>query len=251
MLSGCASDQAVNEKLNDAYKQLESPRPDYAMMMEAADGYLTAQPNGKGTAEALYLRGRAFEEKSRQDSPSPEQDLTQANIAYTQAMGRSPKPGLEGLIHTGIGNVLYFQNRFAPAINELTAGFEKLERDNDKAWALYRIGLCQQRMGQWEFADRTFSSVQQQFAGTDQSTRAAQHLGARAFWVQVGAFAGAAQADATVTELKKLGLTGSKFADPSRPGVQLVRVGPIANYDAALAVKQRVWAKYQGAMIVP
>jgi hypothetical protein len=32
---------------------------------------------------------------------------------------------------------------------------------------LYRIGLCQQRLGQFPQADQTFAAVQQQFAGSD------------------------------------------------------------------------------------
>jgi len=250
MLTGCESGQG-EARLKAGYKLLDSARPDYVAMSAAADAYLTEKPKGPGAAEALYLRGRAFEEKSQQDLTSPASDLTQAQAAYTQALSQGPRPGVEGLIHAGLGNVLYFQNRFPAAVTELLAALDKLERDSDKAWAMYRIGLCQQRTGQWESADQTFGKVRGQFAGTEQARRAAEHQGARGFYVQVGTYAGAAQADAAVADLKKQGLTAGKFADSSRPGVQLVRVGPLATYEGAVAVKERVWGKYSGAVIVP
>jgi len=247
---GCAPRQG-EARLRDGYKLLDSPRPDYVAMSAAADAYLAEKPTGPGAGEALYLRGRAFEEKSQRDITSPERDLAQAHAAYQQALAQSPRPAVEGLIHAGIGNVLYFQNRYAPAVTELTAALPKLEREDDKAWATYRIGLCQQRSGQWESADQTFAKVRQLFPGTEQARRAAEHQGARGYYVQVGAYAAAAQADAAVADLKKQGLTVGKFADSSKPGVQLVRVGPLASYAAAVGVKERVWKTYSGAMIVP
>ena len=251
MLGGCAGDTGAKEKLVEGYKLLDAPRPDYAQMSAAAEAYLSAEPNGPGAAEALYLRGRAYEEKSQQDLTSPEQDVARAQTAYTQALALKPRPGVEGLIRTGLGNVLYFQNKFPQAITELSAGYDKLERNGDKAWALYRVGRCQQRVGQWEQADRTFAKVAQQFPGTEQARRAAEHTGQRAFWVQVGTYAGAAQADAVVAEMKKMGLTAGKYTDATRPGVQLVRVGPLTTYDAAVGVKNRVWGRYTTAIIVP
>lgn len=251
LMLGCASSSSAKDKLVEGYRQLESPRPDYVAMSAAAEAYLAEQPTGPGAAEALYLRGRAVEEKSQQDARSPESDLAQAQAAYTQALTQSPRLGVEGLIRAGLGNVLYFQNRFAPAITELAAGYEKLERDFDKAWALYRVGLCQQRIGQWTQADQTFSLVRQQFPGTEQARRAGERTGARAFWVQVGTYAAAPAADAVVADLKRQGLAAQKFMDATRPGVQIVRVGPLATYSLASEFKQKVWAKYPAAVIVP
>lgn len=250
LCGGCANN-ATREGLGAAYQQLYTASPDYNHITQAADAYLVEQPDGMDAADALYLKGRALEERG-QRSPTGPQDFTAAYGFYSQALARSPRPGLEGLIHTGMGNVLYFQERYAAAINELSAGYEKLEKEWDKAWALYRIGLCNQRLGKWEEADRMFASVTTTYASIiDAATRAREHQGARAFWVQVGKYINIQLAEAQIAELKKQNLPAARFADVSGQGIQFVRVGPYPTYDAAKGARQRVVGKYPGAVILP
>jgi tetratricopeptide (TPR) repeat protein len=249
-LGGCAGQPTAKDRLADAYRQLESPNPDYNEMSAAASAYLQEQPNGAAAAEALYLHGRALEEKARRDPAAPQQDWAEAYNTYSQALTKNPRPGLEGLIRVGMGNVLYFQDRYAAAINELGAGYEKLERDEDKAWALYRIGLCQQRMGNWAEADRLFAGVQAQFPNGDPAQRSREKQGAKGFWVQVATFASPAQADQATAELKRQGLAAQRFQDHAR-NVQYVRVGPLENYTSAVATRQRVAGRYKDAVIIP
>ena len=125
-----------------------------------------------------------------------------------------------------------------------------VERDTDKAWALYRMGLCEQRMAQWTDADQHFAQVQQQFPDTAPALRAREHQGATAFWVQVGTYASSAAADAVAADLKRQGQPSQRFVDTVR-NAQVVRVGPFNTYDAAVATKQRIWSKYRDAIIVP
>lgn len=250
LLGGCAAGPTPKERLATGYKELESPSPNYVEMAAAADAYLQKEPNGASAADALYLRGRALEEKAQRDPTAPQKDSADAYNCYGQALALNPRPGLEGSLHAQMGNVLYFQDRYAAAVNELSAGYEKLERDSDKAWALYRIGLCNQRLGKWDEADKFFAAVQQQYPGTVQAQRAQGHQGARAFWVQVGTFANAASATAAAEELKKQGLTAKLFVDTSR-NAQVVRVGPLTSYEQAVGMKNRVWGRYRDAMIVP
>jgi TolA-binding protein len=252
LLGGCAANNPPpRESLQAAYRELENPTPNYATMIGAADAYLAGQPAGPDAADALYLHGRALEEKGQRDGSSPQKDFSDAAAYYTQAMNKSPRPALEGLIRTGLGNVYYFQDRYANAANELASAVDKLQRDNDKAWALYRIGLCQQRLGQWDAADATFAGVQHAYPTSEQAKRAREHQGARSFWVQVATYASAQQADGAVTDLKKQGLPAQRFAEVGGQNLQLVRVGPFPSYDSAHQTKERVWAKYQTAMIVP
>jgi tetratricopeptide (TPR) repeat protein len=251
-LTGCAAtNQPKEESLQAAYRELAIPTPNHAAMIAAADAYLAAQPSAPDAAHALYLRGRALEEKAQRDPASPQKDLADAFAFYTQAMTKNPRPALEGLIHAGLGNTLYFQDRYAHAANELAAATQTLERDNDKAWALYRIGLCHQRLGQWETADATFAAVQQAYPSTEQARRAAEHHGARAYYVQVAAYQNPTTADTTVTDLKKQGLPAQRFAEQGGQNLQLVRVGPFPTYDSAHQTRQRVWSKYQTATVIP
>jgi tetratricopeptide (TPR) repeat protein len=251
-LTGCAAtQQPKTDSLQSAYRELASPNPNPAAILAAADEYLARNPSGPDAAHALYLKGRALEEKGQRDPASPQKDFADAFAWYTQALTRNPPPALEGLIHAGLGNVLYFQDRYAAAAQELAAAHPTLERDNDKAWALYRIGLCQQRQGQWDSADATFTAVGQCYPNTEQARRAAEHQGARAFYVQVAAYKTPASADTTVTDLKKQGLPAQRFAETGGQNLQLVRVGPYPSYDTAHQTKQRVQPRYQTATIIP
>ena len=247
---GCAHGPTAKENLATAYKEFDSPNPNYAQVADAADAYLKEQPTGPAAADALYLRGRALEAKGQADTASPQKDFADAYNYYEQALGQKPRPGLAALIHIGMANVLYFQGRYSAAINEFNLGLPQAERDDTRAWALYRIGVCEQRMGQWEDADRQFVAVQQQFPNTPQAQQAREKQGARAFYVQVGSYAGTQQADAAAAELKKQGYPAQRFVDTSR-NVQLVRVGPMPTYEAAAATKQKIWAKYRDAIVVP
>jgi cell division septation protein DedD len=118
-----------------------------------------------------------------------------------------------------------------------------------QAWALYRVGLSQQRIGLFPEADTTFARVQQQFPNTEPARRAGGHLGARAFQVQVGTFADADNAQTLMTALSAEGYASTR--SPDSQGRQVVRVGPFPTYDLAKAVRKALAAKYPGATIVP
>jgi tetratricopeptide (TPR) repeat protein len=248
LIGGCAN-HGPKEKLAAAYQQLDGPNPDYIEISSAADDYLKADPSGPAAADALYLRGRALEAKSQRDPSSPQRDWVDAYNCYSQALGQKPRPALEGLIHVGMGNILYFQDRYGAAASELASGYDKLERDGDKAWALYRIALCQQRLGKWADADKNFATVVQQFPNTEPAARARDKQGYNAFWVQVATFRTPQQAAAAQGELKKEGFRAQLFVDTVR-NAQVVRIGPLS-YEGATATKQRVLAKYHEAIIVP
>jgi tetratricopeptide (TPR) repeat protein len=250
LATGCAHAPTARDNLATAYQELNSGNPNYVQVADTADAYLKEQPTGSAAADALYLRGRALVEKGQRDPSTPQKDFADAYNYYAQALAQKPRPSLAGQIHAEMGTVLYFQDRFSAAINELSSGLEQLERDPDKAYALYRIGLCYQRLGHWDEADKQFIAVQQRFPGTDAAARAHEHQGARAFYVQVGTYAGAAQADATTAALKKQGLPAQRFQDNAR-NVQYVRVGPLNSYEAAVATKQRIWGKYRDAIVFP
>ena len=250
-LAGCGAESASRDRLDVAWKELENPMPNYASIGAAADAYLAEDPSGNQVGRALYLRGRALEEKAQRDPATPQQDFSNAYSYYSQALTKSPPAALEGLIRAGRGNVLYFQDRYAEAIGELRTGHELMTNDGSRAWALYRVGLCQQRLAQWEQADQTFASVQQKYPGGEQARRAMEHAGQRQFWVQVGAYAAPAPADAVVTALKKEGQPAARFAEPGGRGNQYVRIGPFASYASALAVRQKLWSRYAGALVIP
>jgi outer membrane protein assembly factor BamD (BamD/ComL family) len=250
LTSGCAAPNGPREKLAAAYTQLDGPNPDTAQIIAASDEYLQANPNGPAAADALYLHGRALEAQAAHDVSNAARDSADAYNYYSQALTQKPRPALEGLIHVGMGNILYFQDRYAAALTEFTTGYEKLERDNDKAWTLYRMGLCAQRLGNWSQADRDFAAVQQTYPNTVQAQRAREHQGATNFWVQAGTYANPTMAESATNDLKKQGLPAQRFQDNARH-VQYVRVGPFTNYETAAGTRQKILPKYRDAIIIP
>src|SRR5581483_11741264 len=118
--------------------------------------------SGIGSAEALYLKGRALEQKT----VSPDQmraSMLQARDAYSQALQQNPGPQLGPLIHAGLANTSYFLDDYATALAEWTSAYPGFSDPAVASFMLYRMGLCQQRLGQFAAADQTFATVQQQF----------------------------------------------------------------------------------------
>jgi len=252
-----ASDKPLKPKemqqaLADAYAAFE--RKQYDAAMTGAQRVLAGNPAGKGAAEAQYLRGRVLEERAAQasgvgDSSGAKAALQSAREAYNAALAANPAPAVEGNIRAGIANVAYFQDDYATAIAEWTAAHEKITEPQTKAWVLYRVGLSQQRFGNFPDADRTFALVQQQYSGTEAARRAAAHQGARGFHVQVGVFTSPTNADATIASLRADGIIGTHITDAQ--GRHVVRIGPAPTYDQAKALKARLAAKFPDAVILP
>jgi outer membrane protein assembly factor BamD (BamD/ComL family) len=235
--------------LDPGYAALE--QRNYNAAIAQADAFLASQPHGEGTAEALYLKGRGFEGKNAAGVSEPEAkaNLQAARDAYVEALGMNPRQPLLSYIQASLGNVAYFQDDYPTAIAQLTASLDGLDKPEVKAWALYRIGLSHQRVGQFQQADQAFAAVQQQFPGTEPARRAQEHQGARAFYVQLATFASAAPADRAVADLKKQGVTAASVAGPA--GRAVLRAGPVASYSQAQYLRARFLDKYPDALIVP
>ena len=242
----------VKAALDAAYAAFD--RRQYAEALAGAERVLAANPQGAGAAEAQYVRGRVFEQRAidaahAKDIPAAKSSLQAAREAYNAALTLRPAPALEGNIRAGVANVAYYQEDYATAIAQWSAAVDKIAEPQSKGWALYRVGLSQQRFGNFPEADRTFAAVQQQFPNTEQARRAAAHQGARGFHVQVGTFSSPANADGALAELRAQGVIGLSLANAN--GQHVVRVGPVQTYDQAKALRARVAGKYPDAIIIP
>src|SRR5688572_11393839 len=148
----------AEQVLNDAYAAFD--RKQYDAAMAGAQRVLVGNAQGPGAAEAQYLRGRVFEERATQadesgNKPAAKTALQSARDAYNAALAAKPTPAAEGRIRAGIANVAYFQEDYATAIAAGTAALDKTAEAQVKAWVLYRVGLSQQRFGNFTEADRT------------------------------------------------------------------------------------------------
>jgi TolA-binding protein len=247
LLVGCASEAKTKENLKAGYASLESKQFDDAI--SRADAHLQKHPTGAGSAEALYLRGRALEQKPAASQTEARANLLAARDAYQQALKQNPPAKLKNYIETSMGNCSYFLDDYQSAANEWTAVYDRLADPAIKGWVLYRVGICRQRTGQFDVADQIFAKVQKDFPGTVPSQRAREHEGARAFTVQLATFANSGAADSALSTLRREGVLPVKTIDPA--GRSVLRVGPINNYQQALALKQRYADRFPDARILP
>ena len=245
--TGCASTKSARDELNAGYQSLDQKQYDRAIAQ--ADAFLAKNPTGAGTVEALYLRGRALEAKTALNPAEAKSNLQAARAAYVEALSRKPATHLETNIRTSLANVAYFQDDYATALNQFNAALPRIENDDTRSWTIYRVGLCQQRLGQFEQADATFAAVEKEFPGTVPAQRAREHAGARSFYVQLATFKTAANADKASAALRREGVEPVRRANAQ--GYQLVQVGPVTSYAQALSLQKRFADRYPDAIIIP
>ena len=186
LLAGCAPKSSAADPapptqqavLDAGFAALEAQQ--YNDALNKADEVLNSTPHGAASAEALYLKGRALEGKNASGELKADEvkkNLQDARAAYIKALDQVPKQPLDSYIRTSLANVAYFQDDYPTAISQWNAAYEKLDRDDLKAWALYRIGVSQQRMGQFTQADETFAAVQQFHPNSIPAQRCHEHVG--------------------------------------------------------------------------
>lgn len=245
---GCkTTDASSRVNLENGYKALDAR--DYEQALGNANAYLQSDPAGKGAAEALYLKGRALEGKAASSPQEGQANYAAARESYQQSLSQKPNPKLTGLLHAGIGNTSYWLEDFDTAARNWAMAYDEIEDTSARAYILYRVGLCVQRMGDFAGADQRFSLVQQQYPGTDAALKAREKQGYKEFNVQVATFANPQTANNTIAALQRDGFVVRKGNDAR--GMTIVSIGPFPNYAQAGAMQRRVMEKYPSAIIVP
>ena len=163
--------------------------------------FIANNPNGgPGTPEALYLQGRVSEHRAETADVAGHQaeahSICRTRAAtYEHALTLSPSPKIAALLHAGVANVAYFQEDYFTAMREWAAAYPGLTQPDAKAWVKYRLGLCQQRLGRFDEADRSFAEVRQDYPHSEPAQRAAAHQGVKGFYVVLGSWADPKAAD--------------------------------------------------------
>src|SRR5271155_3347833 len=92
-LIGCQSSPPTPQQNNDlisADRAINDHQADLAI--QKADDYLRQQPTGPNDAEALYLKGRGYEQKTADSPAQAAQNLAAARAAYDDALNLNPSP---------------------------------------------------------------------------------------------------------------------------------------------------------------
>jgi tetratricopeptide (TPR) repeat protein len=160
----------------------------------------------------------------------------------------NPDPALQARLRAQIGNVAYFQEDYPVALQQWTFAYQQLDNPNWKQWILYRIGICQQRLGRFTDADRTFAAVEAEYPGTEVAHRAQLRQGVHGFYVQVGAFADAGDAQKAA---EVIGSLGSIPEEVDQQGLKVVRTAGVPSYAQAAQLKNRLVGEYPDARVMP
>ena len=139
-------------------------------------------------AEAYYIRGYAIEIRPKADNAAAAHDFSMARESYSHGLTCNPRPAIAGRLHVQLGNVCYYQEDYSAAVPELTAAYNILDSSQPKDLILYHIGICEQRLGRFDDADRTFQRVQQEYPNCAYAAPAKAHQGIRGFYVQLGTY---------------------------------------------------------------
>jgi tetratricopeptide (TPR) repeat protein len=247
-LAGC-QDRARTAELQGGYASLQHKEYEQARM--AAERVLARDPAGAGAAEAHYLRGRALEQRTKPDDLAARADFAAARAAYFRALGLASGPALQAHIHTSLGNVCYWLEDYAAAEVHCRAAASLLAPGDLHAWVLYRMGLCQQRLGKWAAADGTFATIERQYRGTEAARRSVERRGAREFYVQVSAFSNPDSAEKFLRTLHGQGFPAVRLYKPDRK-LHIALAGPLRDYAQATAMRSRLHTQgYKDAFIVP
>jgi tetratricopeptide (TPR) repeat protein len=243
--AGCQTgDQKAMKAAAEALKE-----EDYDQATILANEALDESPKPDVAAEALYIRGRAYEQRPVSSRSALQANMQAARSAYVEALKRNPPKKLGTYIHASLGKVALYQDDFPVAIQQLSLAYTELDDKDLRAAALYHLGKAQQRAGQFLPADKTFVEVMTQYDGTPWARKAGEARGARAFYVQLGVYKNTSSAAAAATALNQRGLPPTWFRDTQQR--YLLRTGPFASYTQAQQMRQRTTDLFPDATIVP
>ncbi|MGA2233814.1 MAG: tetratricopeptide repeat protein [Tepidisphaeraceae bacterium] len=241
--SGCSSDQQrIQDEVEAGEVALGGNQYDSAV--SHADEALHIGAN----ARAYYLRARAEEDRPKPSDSIAAADLAKAKDDYTAAFTMHPGQPLEARARAGLANVAFSTGDYAVAAFQWETALDDLDMPEYRALALYRIGECQQRLGRFDDADKTFDRLIQQYPDQDVATKAQARKGVRGFYLQLGAFAKMDDAQAAIKKASDAGL----FCRPvSDQGLIAVRGGPYYTYADAEKAKATVATQFTDPIIGP
>jgi tetratricopeptide (TPR) repeat protein len=247
VLSSCTAPSKNQYLLDNGYRALQERQ--YAEAESDADAYLRAEVNGDSAAEAWYLKGCALQQRDAADRFQSQSNLQAARQAYIAALQCSPSPTLEAYIRASIGNVAFYQDDYVTSVQQLSLSLDGLHNPAQRGYALYRMGLAQQRLGRFADADKTFAGVLTGYPGTAAAQGARDHMGLRAFYVQLAAYGATATANFAAGDVRRYGYAPQLTTNPR--GLHVLRIGPFATYEQARGAKYRMSRRFPDATIVP
>jgi tetratricopeptide (TPR) repeat protein len=253
-LTGCPSPEPEGAVAADAGPMTAGRNALAAHQFDAAvadaDDYLRAQPHGPSAAEALYIKGAAYQFKAFADAPADHsRNLFEARSAYLASLNERPPTVLEGYVRTGLCNVALYEDDFYAAIEQAQLAIPLVDRPATKAGLTYDMALAEQRQGRFTEADQAYGRVVAQYPGTPLAAQAALREHQHEFYVQLATYPTPADADRAILSLRAGGSVVSRGTDAA--GRTKLDLGPFSTYDAAKQQRDAMVGPFPGAAVFP
>ncbi len=245
-LAGC-NQQRNPDALKAAAHALEQDDCEQAVIL--ANEALQDEPRGPRAAEALYLRGRAYEQSVAPSAAQLQANLQAARTSYVEALKRNPQRPLVDYVRASLGKVAFYQDDFQTAIQQLWIAYNDLADRELKAASLYHLAKSQQRSGQFQQADASFTTLIKYYGQTGWAQKAKELRGASNFYLQLAVYENPASFDAAARLVQQRGLRPMRLAD--QQGRSLLRAGPFDSYALAKQMRPKVADAFPDATIVP
>ncbi len=242
-LSGCGTNQQkIQDNVDAGQVALGGNR--YEAAIDAADRALEIGPS----AQAYYIRARAEEDRPKPDNNITEADLQKAKNDYQSALNLDPPPALAARCRVGLANFAFAHEDYAGAITNWTSAVDGLDQPQWRAMALFRMGQAQQRLGQFDAANKTFQRIRDDYPDQDIASRAKDLQDVRAYYVQVGTYTNIDDAETAVKKATGAGVTCRQVSDQ---GLIAVRGGPYADYAEARKAQDALNGLFPAVVIKP
>lgn len=228
MLVGCAAQLTEQQRMWLDLGQRYYEREDYARAVDQLNRFLSEVPEGPEAGRALYLRGLSNGQAGQR---------AQAYADLRRCIATSDDRDVVWRAYLVLGTLHYEDGQWNPAAQHLRAALERMPAVPPKDAALYRLGLCLERSGQWRAASQAFSEIVRDFSGGTYAEPASRrlHLNASHFAVQCGAFRQESNAQTLCSNLKQEGLEAYiRQERRGRTPMYVVLVGRYAGYEQVL-----------------
>jgi tetratricopeptide (TPR) repeat protein len=244
-LTACTGDPQSQQQLDASKQALQAQQYDPAI--RSADAAIASNDSAE-LAEAYYLRGYAIENRPKADTADAIRDLALARESYVNGLTHDPGPAVAGHLHAQLGNVTFYQDDYSTALREFDAAYPLASEPGNKPLILYHMGICEQRLGRFDDADRTFQRVVQEYPGGEYGPYAQARIGVRGFYVQVGAYS---QPSDIQKAAKAVASAGSAPLKTNDKGLTVIRTSDVQSYDQAQDLKERLASRYPDARVMP
>lgn len=246
VLAGCQDN--AKDSLKASAAALE--QGEYAQSILLADETIrTNQANPDRVAEAWYLRGLAYEQRPSTSYAQMMTNLQTARSSYAEALRFNPSPQLQTYLRAALGKVAFYQDDYQTAEGQLKLAYRELPDPELRAGALYLMARAQQRSGQFEPADGSFSLLISTYPASGWSRKAEAVRGIHEFFLELGMYPKQGLAESAGKRVKSHGLDPVILQDEQ--GHFILRAGPFRSYAQCKQALPKFAEAFPEASIVP